>query len=163
MSTIAERLIAAHGLDLDAAALAADYAAEFAAAYRAVRPAPGAAELMSWARRQGWGLAIVTSAAQGLARGWLERWELPADALVTAESVSRGKPDPEPYRAALRTLDAHPGEATAVEDSRIGASAAASAGVETIVVGASDQAGWPAGVRFCADLHAVARLLQSRA
>jgi HAD superfamily hydrolase (TIGR01509 family) len=48
--------------------------------------------------------------------------------VVTGDSVSRGKPHPEPYLTAARQLDVLAGECLAIEDSDTGATSAAAAG-----------------------------------
>jgi beta-phosphoglucomutase-like phosphatase (HAD superfamily) len=56
------------------------------------------------------------------------------DALVTVEDVSRPKPDPEPYRTAVRLLGATPRRTVALEDSAVGILAAHRAGLYTVAV-----------------------------
>jgi HAD superfamily hydrolase (TIGR01509 family) len=51
------------------------------------------------------------------------------DAVVTAGEAGAGKPDPAPYRAALKKLAAEPGEALAFEDSVSGIASAVGAGI----------------------------------
>lgn len=97
-------------------------------------PLPGVVALIDSARRAGIGLALVTNAprinadhmlaALGLADAW--------DEIVVAEEVGRGKPDPAPYRDALRRLGAPASAAIAFEDSASGVRAAAGAGVLVI-------------------------------
>jgi sugar-phosphatase len=52
--------------------------------------------------------------------------------LITADDVERGKPDPEGYLAAARTLGYAPGECVVVEDAPAGLAAARSAGMRSI-------------------------------
>lgn len=54
--------------------------------------------------------------------------------VVTGDTVSRGKPHPEPYLAAARMLGLEPGECMAIEDSPTGATSAAAAGCRVLVV-----------------------------
>jgi beta-phosphoglucomutase len=56
------------------------------------------------------------------------------DAVVAAEDVERGKPDPAGYLAALELLDLSPAKAAAVEDSEAGVAAAKAAGLYVVAV-----------------------------
>ena len=53
---------------------------------------------------------------------------------VTGDEVSKGKPDPEPYRAAARLLGVDPTHCVAIEDSRTGVASALAAGCATLGV-----------------------------
>lgn len=97
-------------------------------------PLPGAAPLIERARQRGRKLALVTNAprlnalhmlrAIGLADVW--------DAIVVAEEIGVGKPDPAPYRAGLSQLGIAAERAVAFEDSATGVQAAAGAGIFTV-------------------------------
>ena len=76
------------------------------------------------------GLATTRLALSGIA--------LP-EVLVTADDVTRGKPDPEGYTLALRRLGAVPGRSVVFEDAPTGIVAARAAGVGT-VIGVGDRA-----------------------
>jgi beta-phosphoglucomutase-like phosphatase (HAD superfamily) len=54
--------------------------------------------------------------------------------VVTGDSVTRGKPDPEPYLTAARLLAVEPAACVAIEDSDPGATSAAAAGCPVLVV-----------------------------
>ncbi len=106
------------------------------AAYRAmlaarIEPVAGAAALLDWAEANGAGRAVVTNAprlnaeAVLAAAGLADRF----DTLVIAEECARPKPDPLPYREAMRRLGVTPSRAVAFEDSRSGLRAARGAGV----------------------------------
>ncbi|KAF3769294.1 HAD-like protein [Cryphonectria parasitica EP155] len=59
---------------------------------------PGARSLLDEIGHRNVPWAIVTSGTEPLVSGWLERLRLPApEHLITAESVSNGKPDPACY------------------------------------------------------------------
>jgi beta-phosphoglucomutase-like phosphatase (HAD superfamily) len=63
--------------------------------------------------------------------------ELPAGAfevVVTGDSVTRGKPHPEPYETAAALLGLDPAATVAIEDSNTGARSAESAGCTVLVV-----------------------------
>lgn len=81
-------------------------------------------------------LAVATSARRSDARallgplGLFDRF----DAIVTAEDVTRGKPDPEIYRLAASRLGAAPEGCLVFEDAIVGVQAARSAGMRVIGV-----------------------------
>jgi len=96
------------------------------------RRLPGAAELLASipdARH-----AIVTSAGRALGAARLRAAGVPMPGvIVTAESVERGKPAPDPYLAASRALDVPVSRCVVVEDSANGIAAARAAGVAAVV------------------------------
>src|SRR5690606_10585539 len=55
-------------------------------------------------------------------------------ALVTGDTVSRGKPHPEPYLRAAGALGLDPSDCLAIEDSDTGATSAAAAGCVVLCV-----------------------------
>jgi beta-phosphoglucomutase-like phosphatase (HAD superfamily) len=62
---------------------------------------------------------------------------LPADTfevIVTGDSVSQGKPHPEPYQKAAAILGVDPRETVAIEDSNTGTRSAVAAGCTVLVV-----------------------------
>jgi HAD superfamily hydrolase (TIGR01509 family) len=105
----------------------------------------GAVELVTAAAAAGLTLGLVSGALreeveQALGEAGLRRL---FKAVVTAEDVAAGKPDPEGYRRALAEFNSqpplparliHPHEALAVEDSPAGLQAAAQAGLVTLGV-----------------------------
>jgi beta-phosphoglucomutase-like phosphatase (HAD superfamily) len=64
----------------------------------------------------------------------LSRIGLPFPVVVTANDVTRGKPDPEPYLLAARRLGAEPGRCLVLEDSITGVTAAEAAGCRVVAV-----------------------------
>ncbi len=54
--------------------------------------------------------------------------------VITADDVTRGKPDPEPYSAALRSLGVNPDTAVAVENAPMGIRSAVDAGLRCIAL-----------------------------
>ncbi|MCB5906575.1 HAD family hydrolase [Streptomyces pinistramenti] len=96
----------------------------------AVAPVSGARELLLRLRRHGVALGVVTSGPRGYAEGELAAMgALPLlDVLITADDVTRGKPDPEGYLAACSALRAAPGQAVVFEDAPAGILAAKRAG-----------------------------------
>lgn len=86
-------------------------------------------------------LAVVSGALQEMVVAVLAGAGLGGlfDAVVTAEDVDRGKPDPAGYLRALELLDVSPAEALAVEDSENGIAAAKAAGIYVVgVLGTAD-------------------------
>lgn len=55
--------------------------------------------------------------------------------VVTGDDVTKPKPDPEPYQAALTRLEIAPKDVLAFEDSHVGITSARSAGLRVIQVG----------------------------
>jgi mannitol-1-/sugar-/sorbitol-6-phosphatase len=95
-----------------------------------VSPLPGALELSELMPEQRF--AIVTSCDEPLARARLEAAGIaPPPALVTFESVTAGKPDPECYLTGARLLGLPPQRCLAIEDAPLGLAAARAAGART--------------------------------
>jgi sugar-phosphatase len=99
-----------------------------------VRPMAGALDLIGRLPALSW--TIVTSASLRLATA---RWAaagitIPAR-IVTAEDVSRGKPDPGPFLEAARLLGVDPSRCLVFEDSSPGGVAATAAGTKVVAVG----------------------------
>jgi sugar-phosphatase len=101
-----------------------------------VRAIAGATEFVSSLPANGW--AVVTSAPRALATRRLEAAGLPAPAvLVTAEDVTRGKPDPSGYRLAASRLGMDAADCAIFEDADIGIRAAEAAGGRVFVITAT--------------------------
>ena len=81
-------------------------------------------------------VGLVTSGSWETVRVVLDRldWLDVFDAVVTADDVTRGKPDPEPYELALARLGVDASHSVAFEDSDPGVEAARGAGIPTIDV-----------------------------
>jgi sugar-phosphatase len=98
-----------------------------------VHALPGARELRQLLPEHRF--AVVTSCEQPLARARLEAAGItPPRALVTVESVTRGKPDPECYLAGARLLGIPPERCLAIEDAPLGLVAARAAGTTTVAL-----------------------------
>ena len=103
---------------------------------------PGAAALL--ADLAGLPHALVTSATLPLARARMDAAGLPMPALaVTAEDVTRSKPDPEGFVAAARALGVEPADCIVVEDSPNGIAAGLGAGMRVIGIGPHAAAAGP--------------------
>jgi sugar-phosphatase len=122
-----------------------------------VRATPGAHELLDVLARRGLPWAVVTSADVRLARNRLAAAGIDAPVLVTVEDVSAGKPDPESYLLAARTLGVPPGDCLVVEDSEPGIRAGHAAGMTVAAL-----RGLSADLTI-EDLGELARLLEERA
>jgi mannitol-1-/sugar-/sorbitol-6-phosphatase len=94
---------------------------------------PGAAELVASLPDQGW--AVVTSGTKVVTQA---RWAvagLPAPpVLISAEDVSAGKPEPDPYRIAVQRLRLDPVDCLAIEDSPAGLTSARTVGCTTLAL-----------------------------
>jgi sugar-phosphatase len=78
---------------------------------------------------------IVTSCTRRLFEARWSSTELPTpELLVTADQVTRGKPDPEPYALGARRLGVDPSRALVVEDSLGGLASARAAGCPSIAL-----------------------------
>jgi mannitol-1-/sugar-/sorbitol-6-phosphatase len=91
----------------------------------------GAAELIACLPPQRW--TVVTSGTRALATARLSAAGLPMPAtLVSADEVTRGKPDPEPYLKGAERLGFAAHECLVFEDTPAGISAAKRAGMRAI-------------------------------
>jgi mannitol-1-/sugar-/sorbitol-6-phosphatase len=122
-----------------------------------VTAAPGARELLAELDRQGLPWAVVTSADAKLARLRLAAAGLLVPVLITVEDVRAGKPHPEGYLLAARTLAAEPGRCLVVEDTEPGVLAGQAAGATVAAL-----KGVPADLAID-DLYQLTRLLERRA
>jgi HAD superfamily hydrolase (TIGR01509 family) len=96
---------------------------------------PGAVELLTALGEAGVPSALVTMSWRSLAEAVVGA--LPAGtfaAVVTGDEVEHGKPHPEPYLAAARSLGVGVGQCVAIEDSPTGVRSAVAAGVPTLAV-----------------------------
>ena len=76
---------------------------------------------------------VVTSATERLARARMADGGIPVPArIITADIVSKGKPDPEPYRRGAEILGLAPGDCLVIEDSASGAKAGHAAGCKVL-------------------------------
>jgi sugar-phosphatase len=94
---------------------------------------PGALELVSSIPEGRW--CVVTSGTRFLATTRMRRFGVPVpDILVTADDVTHGKPDPEPYLKGAELLKVNPAECVVVEDAPAGIQAAHAAGMKVITL-----------------------------
>lgn len=110
---------------------------------------PGARELIA-ALAERIPLAVASNGPRELVTTVLEQLGVRASfaAVVSAEEVPRGKPEPDVYLEACRRLGVAPGDAVAFEDSPLGACAARAAGLVVVAVPSAP----PPAPRLDADL-----------
>ncbi len=104
----------------------------------------GARAMLTDVRATGARTALITTSTRDLLRPVLERTGTAElfDTVVTAEDVSRHKPDPEPVLEALRRLGGSPDRAVMVGDSDKDLGAARNAGVASILMFPPDHAAY---------------------
>ena len=96
---------------------------------------PGALELLTDLRARGVRCALVTMSYRRFVAPILETLpEGTFEVIVTGDSVSHGKPHPEPYLKAAAFLGVDPALTVAIEDSNTGARSAEAAGCTVLVV-----------------------------
>lgn len=84
--------------------------------------------------------AIVTSGNDAIAGVRTKAAGLEPTVLITADDVTHGKPDPEPFLLGAQRLGVPPGRCLVVEDAPAGLEAARKAGMRTIAVTTSHRA-----------------------
>jgi mannitol-1-/sugar-/sorbitol-6-phosphatase len=92
---------------------------------------PGAAELLKSIPEGRW--CVVTSGTRYLATSRLKHANLPMPrVMVSADDVSKGKPDPEPYLTGAQLLGMSASECVVIEDAPAGILAAHAGGMKVI-------------------------------
>jgi sugar-phosphatase len=92
---------------------------------------PGATELLKSIPQDRW--CVVTSGTRYLATCRLKHANLPTPrVMVSADDVSKGKPDPEPYLTGARLLGMNPPDCLVIEDAPAGIQAAHAGGMKVI-------------------------------
>jgi HAD superfamily hydrolase (TIGR01509 family) len=124
------------GRRLDRDALVAARRAHGAELVAGLAMLPGVLALLDEARDKGVPCGLASNSPAVWVEGHVERLGLARyfDVAVTADRVSRPKPDPEPYLLAVDALGAAPADAVALEDSVIGVTSARQAGLFTVAV-----------------------------
>jgi len=96
-----------------------------------ILPIPGAVALLNSIPTGRW--CVVTSGTRFLATTRMRKFGIPIpEILVTADDVSNGKPDPEPYRKGAELLNVSPAECVVFEDAPAGIRSAHGAGMKVI-------------------------------
>ncbi len=101
-----------------------------------IRSKPGVPQLLSALRANDVPVAVATSTRSGHAQAALESAGLLdyLPACITGDQVNAGKPEPEIFLRAATSLSIDARECIAIEDSEVGARAAVSAGMWTLMV-----------------------------
>ena len=121
---------------------------------------PGAAELLTGPVP----IAIVTSSSTELATARLRGAGLePPEVLVTADRITRGKPDPEPFLLGARELGVDPARCLVLEDAPSGIDSARAAGIPVVALRTSHRDDELEGATVVLDTlaEALARLTSS--
>ena len=122
-----------------------------------LRAYAGAAALLAGLPDGRW--AIATSGTRRTATFRLAHVGLPEPAaLVTADDVERGKPAPDPYLLAARTLGVDPADCVVVEDAPAGIEAAHAAGARVVAVASTNAPDALAGADAVVDRLAALRV-----
>jgi beta-phosphoglucomutase len=97
---------------------------------------PGIVPLLYDLRGRGYRLGLVTGSARSVVDESLAPTGATAlfDAIVTGDEVTRGKPDPEPYRTAADRLGIDPAECLVIENAPLGLRSAAAAGMDRVAL-----------------------------
>jgi HAD superfamily hydrolase (TIGR01509 family) len=95
---------------------------------------PGGRELLAEVAAAGVPYALVTGSQRPFTEAVLASTGFRFPVTVTADDVTRTKPDPEPYLLAAKLLDADPGQCVALEDSPNGIASATGAGCRVVAV-----------------------------
>ncbi|MGA5252348.1 HAD family hydrolase [Streptomyces pseudogriseolus] len=103
-----------------------------------VRLLAGTEEFLAGLPAERW--AVVTSATRRLAEARLAAVGILPKTLIAADDITRGKPDPEPYLLAARTLGVDPADCVAFEDAPAGLQAGRAAGMTTVALATTHRA-----------------------
>ncbi|MCX4992197.1 MULTISPECIES: HAD family hydrolase [unclassified Streptomyces] len=103
-----------------------------------VVPLPGTLALLAALPAERW--AVVTSATRRLAEARLDEAGIRPKTMITADDITRGKPDPEPYLLAARELGVDPASCVVFEDAPAGLRAGRAAGMTTVALATTHQA-----------------------
>lgn len=137
LDEVIRRLKVNHGLQPPLENLRHAYHRTVDTIYEQVPAMPGTEALMQTAQARDCCVAVVTSNSRQRSLRWLERLDLMrfVSFVVAAEDVTKGKPDPMPYRFATEQAACPVQQIVVVEDSRQGSSAALGAGLATALIG----------------------------
>jgi len=132
---------------------------------RGLTPLPGARQWVERLHRGGWKQAIASSAPRLNVETMLHvlAFDGLIDAMVSADEVKKGKPDPDVFLAAAAAVSVPPSRCVVIEDAAAGVEAGRRAGMKTIGVNAKTPLAAHIYVTSLADLppDAFDRLLTS--
>jgi len=99
-----------------------------------VTPIEGAIEFAKWSRKKFPQLALVTSSNLATKEMFCNKFSINNlfDVVITAEDITQGKPNPEPYAKAIEKLGTNPKNCIVIEDSANGILSAKGAGANAI-------------------------------
>ncbi|WP_069869721.1 HAD family hydrolase [Streptomyces malaysiensis] len=97
-----------------------------------VKLLPGTAELLAALPAGRW--AVVTSANGPLAEARLAEVGIRPGTLISADDITRGKPDPEPFLLAAERLGVDPARCVVFEDAPAGLASGRAAGMRTVAL-----------------------------
>ncbi|MFD8088872.1 HAD-IA family hydrolase [Streptomyces malaysiensis] len=97
-----------------------------------VKLLPGTAELLAALPAARW--AVVTSANGPLAEARLAEVGIRPGTLISADDITRGKPDPEPFLLAAERLGVDPARCVVFEDAPAGLASGRAAGMRTVAL-----------------------------
>jgi beta-phosphoglucomutase len=132
---LTERLLGRACSEQEAARLAATKRALFRDQFKPLL-VPGIAPLLHDLQGRGYRLALVTGSARSVVDESLAPTGLAAlfEAIVTGDTLSRGKPGAEPYLLAASQLGLPPSECLVVENSPLGTQSARAAGMACVAL-----------------------------
>ena len=135
---IADAVRARTRINAPAADIAAAMLAYWNQAVADVNAVPGAPQAIRAAAAAGLRLAVVSSSPRSVINYFVDKLGVGdcvgLHARIGAESVSKGKPDPEGFLLAARILATDPAAALVFEDSRAGLLAAQAAGMRSMFI-----------------------------
>lgn len=135
---VAATLRAQAGIAASASELAAAMLEYWSDAVRQAPGIPGAAQAVRAASAAGLRVAVVSSSPRAVIDYFVERLGIGdcvgTAARIGADSVRRGKPDPEGFLLAARALGQSPAASLVFEDSRAGLLAARAAGMRSMFI-----------------------------
>ncbi|MEU8979801.1 HAD family hydrolase [Streptomyces sp. NPDC048309] len=102
-----------------------------------VEALPGTLALLEALPAERW--AVVTSATRRLAEARLGEVGIRPKKLISADDITRGKPDPEPYLLGARELGVDPARCVVFEDAPAGLQAGRAAGMTTVALATTHQ------------------------
>jgi sugar-phosphatase len=118
---------------------------------------PGTGELLASLPAGRW--AVVTSAGRRLAEARLAAVGIDPPLLISADDITRGKPDPEPFLLAAAKLGADPARCVVLEDAPAGLAAGRASGMTTVALTTTHEAHELTADVVVKDLSAVAALV----
>ena len=100
---------------------------------------PGVREILALCERLGWCIALASNSPAVLCRQVLDKLDIARHfhAVVSADQVAVGKPDPAIYLLAASLLATEPADCVVFEDSPTGARAARAAGMSVVAIPSS--------------------------